>query len=100
MTASPGHAHRGLMERDAIIRKTARDLRVPPHLADYTVECHAFSWARARPCPAAVSTSLTRRSIVMLPVTCATAWPCASSAATARSRQPFAEVRYLSVLWV
>ena len=33
------------MERSPLIHKTARDLRVPPYLADYDAECRAFSWA-------------------------------------------------------
>ncbi len=33
------------MERPAIIRKTAADLRVPPNLADYAATRAAFSWA-------------------------------------------------------
>lgn len=36
------------MERDAVIRKSARDLRVPPLLADYAAECRSFSWAAER----------------------------------------------------
>lgn len=32
------------MERQPLIRKTARDLRVAPHLADYTGQCQSFSW--------------------------------------------------------
>ena len=33
------------MERPAIIRKTAADLRVPPNLVDYAATRAAFSWA-------------------------------------------------------
>jgi acetyl-CoA synthetase len=36
------------MERPALIRKTARDRRVLPNLADYEGECRAFSWDTAR----------------------------------------------------
>ncbi|HCY17018.1 MAG: acetate--CoA ligase [Curvibacter sp. GWA2_64_110] len=36
------------MERAPLIRKTAHDLRVPPHLADYAAECRTFSWDAAR----------------------------------------------------
>jgi len=36
------------MERDAVIHKTARDLRVPPYLADYAAECRAFRWEDER----------------------------------------------------
>jgi acetyl-CoA synthetase len=36
------------MERPSLIRKTARDLRVPPHLADYASECRTFGWDAAR----------------------------------------------------
>jgi acetyl-CoA synthetase len=36
------------MDRPPLIRKTARDLRVPPHLADYEAECRTFSWETAR----------------------------------------------------
>ncbi|MBE0550528.1 MAG: acetate--CoA ligase [Rubrivivax sp.] len=36
------------MERPALIRKTAADLRVPPNLADYEAQCGAFSWDSAR----------------------------------------------------
>jgi acetyl-CoA synthetase len=36
------------MERPPVIRKTARDLRVPPNLADYDAEYRAFSWDAAR----------------------------------------------------
>ncbi|QDL37841.1 acetate--CoA ligase [Rhodoferax sediminis] len=36
------------MGRPAIIHKTAADLAVPPHLADYAATCRAFSWDAAR----------------------------------------------------
>jgi len=36
------------MERPAVIHKSPRDLRVPPHLADYDAQCRAFSWQAAR----------------------------------------------------
>ena len=36
------------MDRPPVIRKTARDLRVPPNLADYDAQCRAFSWEQAR----------------------------------------------------
>jgi acetyl-CoA synthetase len=36
------------MEREAVIRKTPHDLRVPPNLSDYAAQCQAFSWATAR----------------------------------------------------
>ena len=36
------------MDRPALIRKTAHDLRVKPHLADYEAERQAFNWNRAR----------------------------------------------------
>lgn len=36
------------MQRQAVIHKTAHDLRVPPNLSDYDAECRAFSWASAR----------------------------------------------------
>ena len=36
------------MDRPAIIRKTAFDLRVPPNLADYEAECSTFTWDAAR----------------------------------------------------
>ena len=36
------------MDRPAIIRKTAFDLRVPPNLADYEAECSTFTWEAAR----------------------------------------------------
>ncbi len=36
------------MERDTVIRKTARDLRVQPHLADYAAECQRFRWDAER----------------------------------------------------
>ena len=36
------------MDRPAVIRKTAQDLRVAPHLADYEGVRHDYSWARAR----------------------------------------------------
>ena len=36
------------MERPAVIRKTARDLRVPPNLSDYDAQCRGFSWDAAR----------------------------------------------------
>ncbi|MBM3391895.1 MAG: AMP-binding protein, partial [Betaproteobacteria bacterium] len=36
------------MDRSTIIRKTAADLRVPPHLADYAAACAAFSWDAVR----------------------------------------------------
>jgi acetyl-CoA synthetase len=36
------------VDRSAIIRKTAFDLRVEPNLADYRSEYQGFSWNRAR----------------------------------------------------
>ncbi|MBK6632261.1 MAG: acetate--CoA ligase [Betaproteobacteria bacterium] len=36
------------MDRPAIIRKTAADLRVPPNLADYAATREAFSWDAVR----------------------------------------------------
>ena len=36
------------MDRDAVIRKTERDWRVPPQLADYAAQCRGFSWAAER----------------------------------------------------
>ena len=36
------------MEGPALIRKTARDRRVPPNLVDYEAACRAFSWDAAR----------------------------------------------------
>ncbi|MDO9112844.1 MAG: acetate--CoA ligase [Polaromonas sp.] len=36
------------MERPKVIRKTARDLRVPPNLSSYDAECRDFSWDAAR----------------------------------------------------
>ncbi|MDP2449433.1 MULTISPECIES: acetate--CoA ligase [Burkholderiales] len=36
------------MERPEVIRKTARDLRVPPNLSSYDAECRDFSWDAAR----------------------------------------------------
>ena len=36
------------MQRSAIIRKSAADLRVPPNLADHAAERQRFSWAGAR----------------------------------------------------
>lgn len=36
------------MDRPAILHKTAADLRVPPHLADYAAQCRAFRWEDAR----------------------------------------------------
>lgn len=36
------------MQRPDVIRKTARDLRVPPNLSNYDAECRAFSWDVAR----------------------------------------------------
>lgn len=36
------------MEGPALIRKTARDRRLPPNLVDYESECRAFSWDAAR----------------------------------------------------
>jgi len=36
------------MTRDAVIRKSARDWRVPPHLHDYAAQCAAFSWEAER----------------------------------------------------
>ncbi len=36
------------MERPPVIRKTARDQRVPPNLADYDAQCRAFTWDAAR----------------------------------------------------
>jgi acetyl-CoA synthetase len=36
------------MDRPAIIRKTAADLRRPPNLADYAATCAAFSWDAVR----------------------------------------------------
>ena len=36
------------MDRPAIIRKTAVDLRVSPNLADYEAQCRSFSWDGAR----------------------------------------------------
>ncbi len=36
------------MDRDAVIRKSERDWRVPPQLADYAAQCHGFSWAAER----------------------------------------------------
>jgi acetyl-CoA synthetase len=36
------------MERPEVIRKTARDLRVPPNLSNYEAECRGFSWDVAR----------------------------------------------------
>ncbi len=36
------------MERQALIPKTARDLRVPPYLADYEAQCRSFRWEQAR----------------------------------------------------
>ncbi|MDH5708660.1 MAG: acetate--CoA ligase [Hylemonella sp.] len=36
------------MPRPLLIPKTARDLTVPPHLADYDAECRDFSWAQVR----------------------------------------------------
>jgi acetyl-CoA synthetase len=36
------------VERPTIIRKTAADLRVPPHLADYAATCASFSWEAVR----------------------------------------------------
>ena len=36
------------MDRPAIIRKTAFDLRMPPNLADYEAECSTFTWEAAR----------------------------------------------------
>ena len=36
------------MDRLAIIRKTAADLRVSPNLADYDAQCQSFSWDDAR----------------------------------------------------
>ena len=35
------------MRANLTIRKSAQDLRLPPHLADYTREWQAFSWAAA-----------------------------------------------------
>jgi acetyl-CoA synthetase len=36
------------MQRPSVIRKTARDLRVPPHLADYEAERARFRWEAER----------------------------------------------------
>jgi acetyl-CoA synthetase len=36
------------MDRPPLIRKTPRDLRVPPYLADYAAERRVFSWAAER----------------------------------------------------
>jgi acetyl-CoA synthetase len=36
------------MEREAVIRKTPHDLRVPPNLSDYAAQCRGFSWDEAR----------------------------------------------------
>ncbi|WP_096696616.1 acetate--CoA ligase [Polaromonas sp. AER18D-145] len=36
------------MERPEVIRKTARDLRVPPNLSSYEAQCREFSWDAAR----------------------------------------------------
>ncbi len=36
------------MPRAMLIRKTARDLREPPHLADYAAECRNFRWEAER----------------------------------------------------
>ena len=36
------------MERPEVIRKTARDLRVPPNLSSYEAQCRDFSWDAAR----------------------------------------------------
>ncbi|WP_341917415.1 acetate--CoA ligase [Polaromonas sp. YR568] len=36
------------MERPEVIRKTARDLRVPPNLSSYDAQCRDFSWDAAR----------------------------------------------------
>jgi len=36
------------MDRPAIIRKTAVDLRVSPNLADYEAQCRSFGWDGAR----------------------------------------------------
>ena len=37
-----------MMERAKVIKKTARDLRVPPNLSDYDAQCRDFSWKMAR----------------------------------------------------
>ena len=36
------------MDRPALIRKTAQDLRVSPHLADSEAERKSFTWSEAR----------------------------------------------------
>ncbi len=36
------------VERPEVIRKTARDLRVPPNLSSYDAQCRDFSWDAAR----------------------------------------------------
>ncbi len=36
------------VERPEVIRKTARDLRVPPNLSSYEAQCREFSWDAAR----------------------------------------------------
>ena len=36
------------VERPEVIRKTARDLRVPPNLSSYEAQCREFSWVAAR----------------------------------------------------